>query len=285
MEQTIEKKTNKVPFAIIAIITLIFSAGYFVGLGGYISIAAPTGIDIVQFLNVLYASGGMIVACVVVLMVLMFVLKNKRELWTKILIWGILLLSVLASANFFGNLTQLAAANFTQGLAFVARYAPYMAVSVASVAMIAQWDNGEHKAANMVSFVCMLVAAVMVIFQAKNMLDEVQTGLNLTGTIDSVYLYQYLMLTALAIVLVLIDVVYFYATMSRRKFDCTVIGMTDEEAQIVERIEKRVDEMADEVEALAAEGEAIIEAEIEMNEAVEEAVAEAVEAVIEEEEK
>lgn len=275
MEQTIGKKTSKVSFYIIAIITLVFCAGYFIGLGGYIGTAAPTGIDFPQFLNVLYASGGLIVICLAALMVVMLVLKNKREFWAKIFIWGILILSVLASANFYGTLTQLSATTFTQGLAFVARYAPYIAVCVASVAMIAQWDNGQHKAANMVSFVCMLIAAVMVIFEVKSIVEEVQSGLNLTGTIDSVYLYQYVMLTALAFALVMVNVVYFYVTTSRRRFDCTMIGMSDGEAEIVERIEARVDEIADEVEELAAEGAAIIEAEIEIEEAIEEAVEEA----------
>lgn len=282
MEQALKQKTSKVPFYIIAIITLVFCAGYFVGLGGYISTAAPTGVDFSQFLNLLYVSNGLIVCCAVALMVVLFVLKNKRELWAKILIWGILILSVLACANFYGNLMQLSATTFTQGLSFVARYAPYAALSVASVAMIAQWDSGEHKAANMVSFVCMLVAAVMVIFGVKDILETVQSSLNLTGTIDAAYMYQYVMLIALAIILVLIDLVYFYATISRRKFDCTLIGMTDEEAEIVERIEKRVDEMADEVEELAAEGEAIIEAEKEIDEAISEAVEEAIDEAVEE---
>lgn len=284
MEQTIEKKTSKVPFAIIAIITLIFSVGYFVGLGSFIAAAAPTGISLAQFIEVLYMNGGIIIACVIALIVIMIMLRNKREIWAKVLIWGILLLCVLASANFFGNLTQIAAASFTQGLAFVARYAPYLAVTVASVAMIAQWDNGEHKAANMVSFVCMLIAAVMAIFQIKNIVDTIQQNLNLISEMQTQFLAQYVMIVSSAFVLIMVNVVYFYATISRRNFDCTVIGMTDEEAQIVERIERRVDEIADEVEALAAEGEAIIEAEIEL-EAVEEAAEEAVEAELEEEEK
>ena len=46
-----------------------------------------------------------------------------------------------------------------------------------------------------------------------------------------------------------------------------MIGMTDEEAAIVERIEARVDEIADEVEELAAEGEAVIAEEKKIEEA------------------
>lgn len=272
MEKVIEKRTSKVPFYIIAIITLLSCVGYFIGLGGYISIAAPTGIAFDQFLSVLYASGGMVVACTAALLVILLVLKNKREMWAKILIWGILILSVLASASFYGSLTQLSGATFDQALAFVARFVPYIALSVASVAMIAQWDSSEHKATNLISFVCMLVSAVMVIFYVKSIMDEIQNGLNITGTIDTVYLYQYAMMIALAIMLVLVTLVYFYATINRRKFDCTMIGMTDEEAEIVERIEQRVDEIADEVEELAAEGEAIVEAEKEMEAAIDEVV-------------
>ncbi|MEG2360406.1 MAG: hypothetical protein RSB97_01050 [Christensenella sp.] len=280
MEQVMEKKTSKVPFYIIALVTLIACAGYFVGLGGYIALAAPMGITFSQFMNVWYASGGMIVACIVGALFVLFVLKNKREFWAKIFIWGILILSVLASAAFYANLAQMEAMDATQGFAFVSRYIPYVALSVASIAVIVQWDDNAHKAANMVSLVCMLVSAFMVIFQIKAIVGEIQGGLDATSTIDPVYLYQYMMLIFLAVSLVLITLLYFYVTLSRRKFDCVIIGMTDEEAEVVERIEARVDEIADEVEEIATQDAASIVTEEKAEAEIDEAAKEDTETVV-----
>ncbi len=260
MEQTMNKKTSKAPFLVLTIATLAVCIVFFIGLGGYIATAATAGITFDQFLNVLYASGGMVVICITALMIVLLVLKTKREVWAKVFVWGALLLSMLASAGFYGNLSQLTMVDFTQGLGFVSRYAPYIALSVASVALIVQWDNNNRKATNLVSLVCWMVSAVMVVFQIKSIMEEMQNGLNLTSSIDPVYLYQYIMLGALAIALALIVVVYFYVTLSRRSFDRNMLGLTDEEAEIVERIEERVDEIADEVEEMAALGEAVIAA-------------------------
>lgn len=273
-----EAKTNqtkKAPFIILAIIILATCAAYFIGFGGYLSgAAAASGLSLnfQMVLYYLYLYGGLMVACIVVLMIVVLALKNMREFFAKMFVWGTFLLAMLGSAGFYGNLAQLSSFTSTdQVIAFFATYAPYVALSVASVALIVQWDDNRRKKANMVSLVCMLVSAAMTIMLASNVMTQMKSMLDMLGTMQAVYIYQYIFMITTALACTLMCVFYFYVTLSRRKFDCHMIGMTDEEAGIVERIEARVDEIADEVEELATEGEAIIEAEKQIDEAVEEA--------------
>lgn len=268
-----EAKTNqtkKAPFIILAIIILVICAAYFVGFGGYLNDAAAASglsLNFQMVLYYLYLYGGMMVACIAVLMIVVMALKNKREFFAKLFAWGTLLLAMLGSAGFFGNLAQLS--SFTsadQGIAYFATYVPYVALVVASVALIVQWDDSTRKKVNKISLVCTLVSIVMTILLISNVMAQMKSMLDMLGTMQTVYVYQYIFMIATALVCTLMCAFYFYVTLSRRKFDCHMIGMTDEEAEIVERIEARVDEIADEVEELATEGEAIIEAEMQIDE-------------------
>ncbi|MBC5646971.1 putative sodium/potassium/calcium exchanger [Christensenella tenuis] len=261
-------KTNKIPFIILAIIVLAVCVIYFVGFGGYLnSAAAASGLTLglPMVLYYLYLYGGMMIACIAVLMIMVLTLKNMREFFAKIFVWGTFLLAMLASAGFFGNLAQVSSfTSIDQGIAYFATYVPYVALVVASISLIVQWDSSNRKKANMISLVCTLISAAMTILLISNIMTQMKSMLDTLGTMQTAYIFQYTFMIMTAVACSIMCMLYFYVTLNRRKFDCHMIGMTDEEAEIVERIEARVDEIADEVEELAAEGEAIIKAETEI---------------------
>lgn len=285
MMETKINKTNRIPFIILAVIILAVCAIYFIGFGGYLNSAAGASgltLGLPMILYYLYLYGGMMIACIAVLMIMVLALKNMREFFAKIFVWGTFLLAMLASAGFFGNLAQIP--SFTsadQGMAYFATYVPYVALVVASIALIVQWDSNIRKKANMISLVCTLVAAAMTIMLLSNIMMQMKLMLDTIGTLQTAYIFQYTFMTMTAVACTVMCVFYFYVTLNRRKFDCHMIGMTDEEAEIVERIEARVDEIAGEVEELAAEGEAIIKAEMEIDEQIHETVEETVSAALE----
>ncbi len=270
METTVNR-TKRAPFIILAIIILAACAVFFTGFGGYMHEAAAASgmtLGIQMILYYLYLYGGMMVACIVVLMLMVLLLKNKREFFAKIFVWGAFLLAMLASAGFFGNLVQVSSFTTTeQGVAYFATYIPYVVVVVSPIALIVQWDSSSRRAVNLVSLVSLMVSAVLTVLLIANIMTQMQSMLDTLGTIQTAYIYQYMFMIAIGIICTLMCALYFSVTLDRRKFDCNMIGMTDEEAAIVERIEARVDEIAEEVEELAAEGEAVIAEEKKIEEA------------------
>lgn len=286
MEETITKKTNKIPFIILAIITLLACVLYFASIGGYVSTVVESTqasggsvtVDFGTITNVLYSTGGMLVIAAAALMAVVLLLKNKRELWAKIFVWAGLLLATMLGAAFFSSLASVA----TNGFSVLLPYIPQVALVVGSVALIAKWDSGEKKSANIVILVSLIVSIIVSIAFTVTLYSQAKAALDSLGELEPMYIFQYLILAAVPYVATLVLAVYYVATMSRRKFDCFMLAMTDEEAQVVERIEKRVDEIADEVEEMAVMGEAIIEAEKEIDREIDEAVQEAIDEAVEE---
>ncbi|MEG2202576.1 MAG: hypothetical protein RRY10_02925 [Christensenellaceae bacterium] len=243
-----ENKKDK-GFVIVAILTVIFSIAYLIGIFGFIaesSFSQQMALPLPVVLSFLYGVGAFAVVCVLVLMIALITLKNKREIVAKIFSWGVLLFTLLYTSGLYVSLLQLSSLTNLDAFNFIASYIPSIAVCVTFIAMISQWDSSDKKAVNMIALVSVMVSLFMVVF------TTVQAFGSLMTTVPAA-IYALIYSVALGIVNLFVLIGVFMITRSRRTFDKRVFAMSDEEAEMVEKIEDRVEEIADEVEDMAAE--------------------------------
>ena len=184
--------------------------------------------------------------------------------------WGVLILSTMYSTTFFSSWAQ-AATNIN----FYATYIPWIVLTVAAVTMVAGWDSSDKKRINAIQWACLAASVVMSVIFFVIMLTSLMST-------EALAIYNLVVALSINAALNLFILLLALITRSKRTFDKVIFAMSDEEADIVERIEARVDEIADEVEEMAAEGEAFVEAKA-AAEIMEEEAAQAEEKAAEEE--
>ncbi|MEA4852887.1 MAG: hypothetical protein VB082_01275 [Christensenella sp.] len=279
MEQTVKKKSNKnIGIIIISILIIVLAVGMIVSLIGYLQAyeqSAQLGLTTMDYVDYfvynIYMIGGLMGVCALLLVLSWFIAKEKREVLSKIWFWGILLTTVLYLANFFPALIQ-----GTFSIEVFAFYLPWLALAVGCVALLANWDNSNKKNLNFIEFTCLAVSIVFSAFFFYQKLTSLMST-------EALAIYSVVIPLIINAMVNLLLVQMFLVTASKRKFDKAILAMTDEEADIVERIEARVDEIASEVEEMAAEGEALVEAEEALEEAAEDAESiEATETIVKE---
>lgn len=252
MEETVRNKKN-IGIIIVSILTILIVAGFLVAFFGFMStyaqVAGATPTFSIYMSN-LYIIGGFALIAMVLFILFIFVAKEKRELLSKVFIWGVLLLAAMYSTAFFSNWSQAAA-----NVSFYASYIPWVALTVAAVAMIACWDSNDKKRLNMIQWICLAASVVMSVFYFVGMLTALMST-------EALAIYNLVVTLAINAGVNMFLLLLALITRSKRTFDKVIFAMSDEEAEIVERIEARVDEIADEVEEMAAEGEAFVEAKV-----------------------
>ncbi|MEA5003905.1 MAG: hypothetical protein VB081_10445 [Christensenella sp.] len=249
-DQTVKSQSN-LAINIVSVLVVVLIGGFIVALFGFLGLFAETAGTPMSFASVisnLYLIGGFALISMVLFVIGIFFAKERRELMSKIWVWGVLLLSVMYAATFFANVVQGVAS-----IDLFADFVPWIALMVATVAMIANWDNSNKKILNMIQWVCLAVSIVFtVIFFAINLMSLM--------SVENLAIYRLVVLLSKSAVIVVFNLLLVLITRSKRTFDKVIFAMSDEEADIVERIEARVEEIADEVEEMAAEGEAFVEA-------------------------
>lgn len=256
MEETVKKdqaiqKQSNIGINIMMILTIVFIGGFIVALLGFLDTYATTAgvsMGVTEFMSNLYSVGGLSLVAMILFILGIVFAKERRELMSKIWMWGVLLLSVMYITAFFAYILQGAYA-----IELFTDYIPWIALVVASVAVLANWDNNNKKVLNTVLWVCFAVAAVFtVIFFAVNLMSLMTT--------ESLAIYRLVVVLSKSAAVMIFILLLVLITRSKRTFDKIIFAMSDEEADIVERIEARVEEIADEVEEMAAEGEAFVKA-------------------------
>ncbi len=210
---------------------------------GLIYGAAPGFGDI---MITLYNMHALLVALFVLLLIGLLAAKIRRELWVKVMTWGMLLLAVALSTPIFTQvLSILPQAEALAGVTTICAYAPVLCVTVTLVALLAQWDSANKKAVHTVSLICWIAAAATTaVYLVQNIRQYAVGGYELSG-FDYAYLIAEI---AGDIAIVLICVFAWMVTSSRRKFDRVIYAMTDEEAAVMEGVEDRIEEIADDLE-------------------------------------
>ena len=299
MEETVKKEQLSKKRAnwgviIVSILLVLVAVGFFVSFFGFMStyaVTAGAAPSLSVYLSNLFLIGGFALVSMVLFVISIFfaieirrpmskiwiwgflveaAIKGRRELMSKIWMWGVLILAAMYSTTFFTSLAQAGAA-----INFYASYIPWVVLLIASVTMIAGWDSSNKKRVNIIEWVCLAASVAMsVIFFAATLGSLMST--------EALAIYYILITLTVNAALNLFILLLALITRSKRTFDKVIFAMSDEEADIVERIEARVDEIADEVEEMAAEGEAFVEAKA-AAEIMEEEAAQAEEKAAEEE--
>ncbi len=181
-----------------------------------------------------YQNNGFTVGIFFVLLIGFFAVKTRREVFSKVCFWGVMLLALVYASEFFKMLYYFPSMNFTGAFDIVSIYAPSVCAVASITALIAQWDATDKKRLNAVAAVCAIIAIFMAVYYSARMLvfDE---------SFGSPQMMQIFAGITGVIAMTMVSVIVYTATITRRTFDTVVYAMTNDEAELVESVEDKVE--------------------------------------------
>jgi len=233
----IKKKGETLSFKILGWVSLCVAAVFFVLLfallgmdfGSY-GLAVPFG-DALQFF---YQNNGFSFAFYFLLIIGVMAISRRREVFAKVCFWGILIFSLLYASAFVANLYYLPQVQFTVGFEFFATYVPVLCLVIALVAILSQWEAPDKQKVNLIALVTSMISIFMTAFYCLRAAID-------NGATSSIQYVNIAMVVFGAATVVLINLMVYIITRSRRIFDKVIYAMTDEEADLVEGVEDRVE--------------------------------------------
>lgn len=193
-------------------------------------------------LNIMYMQDLFFLCMFIALLLVTMFFAGRRDVFARVMIWGMLLLGTLKLANYVGQLFTLSQYGASDIFTFFSAWIQMLCVVVTLIALIAQWDDKNKKIVNTISLIACVVSAIFFVIILVNR-DFSQAGsmaeiILVVGTMAS---------------LLLIPLYVFCITSSRRLFNRVMYGFTNEEAEVVEEIEDKLEEERDYYETKAIE--------------------------------
>lgn len=238
MEKTVDKKW----FMIIGLAVIALCGIYIISTVSFISdlsVQAGRAVTAGDYLQQFFETGGLFLFLFTALIIVTVFVQAAREVIAKVLIWGLLLLSVIMNAAFFTSIYNIS--QYPDQISYyIIASIPLFCAIVPLVALICQWDSAKKKATRVICIVSAIIAAVFVILQL--------TQYN-PSALGSVLLFLVLLTFNVGVVLVPLFVLS--VTKNRQAFYVLMCGLTEEEAVLVEKIEDKIGEVKEELEECA----------------------------------
>ena len=145
---------------VLALVVIAACAFFFVMYGLYVYEATKGGsVTVGQVIYNLYAYGGFSVICMAGLAVTALVPLPQKAVWSRIFIWGIILLGYHFATQFFANAFNMALMTFQTGLIFASEYIPFLLLTGVLIALLCQWNTQKKTAVNTLAWVGLLVSS------------------------------------------------------------------------------------------------------------------------------
>ena len=159
MDTTVKKRKSAV---VLACILLLACLAFFVTYGLFVYGATMgDAVTPAQVVYTFYAYGGFTVICLAAVAVIALSKANKKAVYIRIFLWGIILLAYHFGAQFFANIFNFALMTFQQGLIYVSEYIPSLCLVATLIAVLCQWNAEDKKLARAISWVGLLASAFL----------------------------------------------------------------------------------------------------------------------------
>ncbi len=231
----------KVVYTISLIVTGVFLALLITNLVQQAPAYMEAGGGAADMMVVFYQNNGFMLALFMVLLIGLVAVKKRRENFTKVFLWAILIFGVLNLSEFVNLFYYLPSLGTSSAMDVVSIYVPTACAVAAVITLLAQWDASDKKKANIVTAICAIVAIFMAVYYSARMLvvdqgfgdvQMIRTLAGVTGLVSVTFL----------------SILAYVITLSRKQFDMVAYAMTDDEAELVESVEDKVESAVEQFE-------------------------------------